>query len=190
MPKDLSPERIKEIEQAFNATFAKLAPFVRDANLEAGFADKYIPGMVIREPSFTDVSYKIGGMVASHRYFILSNHMADLAEYDKDTNWGLCIAQRNSRYKVLGTHSVNGKTGIFLVHLPYENNLWKIINEASISMEASLLEKSIRLFERTYNAPPIPELTTKEWLERCAYPLGFDNAGKPFPLEVDSQKVL
>ncbi|MBE6995767.1 MAG: hypothetical protein E7429_03415 [Ruminococcaceae bacterium] len=185
MKNNLSSERIKEIEQAFNATFAKLIPFVRDTNLDEDCAEKYIPGLVIREPGYTDVSYKIGGMVTSHRYFILSNHMADFAEFDKDTNWGLCVAKRDAIYKVLGTHSIGGKMAIFLIHLPEETNLWKIIKESSVSLETNLLEKAIVQFERTYNLPPIFELTTKEWLERCAAPLGIDDAGNLFPLEVD-----
>lgn len=184
MQSNLSSERIKEIEQAVNATFSKLIPFIRDTNLNEDCAEKYIPGLVIREPGYTDVSYKIGGMVTSHRYFIFSNHMADFAEFDKDTNWGLCVAKRDAIYKVLGTHSIDGKMAIFLVHLPEETHLWKIIKEASFSLETRLLEKAILQFEHTYNAPPVTELTTKEWLERCNAPLGIDNTGNLFSLEV------
>ena len=69
--------------------------------------------------------------------------------------------------------------------MPEETNLWKIIKEASVSLEASLLEKAVLQFERTYNLSPISELTTKEWLERCAAPLGIDDTGNLFPLEID-----
>ena len=56
--------------------------------------------------------------------------------------------------------------------------------KASFSLETRLLEKAILQFERTYNLPPITELTAKEWLERCNAPLGIDNAGNLFSLEV------
>lgn len=185
MNDSLSPERIKEIEAAVNGTFAKIVPFVRDTNLTEAIVQKYVPGLVIREPGYTDVSHKIAGMVATHRYFILSNHMVDFAEYDEDTNWGLCCANRNARYKVLGTHRTNGKTAIFLIHLPEDGALWKIIQEANFSLEKNILEKAIAHFEHTYALPPVPELTTKEWLDRCLLPLGLDDDGVLFPVEED-----
>jgi len=181
----LSPERIKEIEAAVNGTFAKIVPFVRDTNLTEDIVEKYVPGLIIREPGYTDVSHKISGMATTHRYFILSNHMVDFAEYDKGTNWGFCCAKRNARYKVLGTHRTNGKTAIFLIHLPEDDALCKIIQESNISLEKNILEKAIVHFERTYALPPIPELTSKEWLARCLLPLGLDNNGILFPVEKD-----
>jgi len=184
MQNDLSSEYKEEIEQEINATFGNLISFARDTDLEVGLAKKYIPGLIIREPGYTDVSYKIGGMVTSHRYFILSNYMKDFSAFDKESKWGLCVATPNARYKVLGTYSIGGKTAIFLLHLPEDGDLWKIVKESSILLETVLLKKAVLQFKYTYNLPSVPELTTEEWLNRCAKPLGIDDNGDFFALEV------
>jgi len=182
MDNALFADRKKEIEHAVNGTYTHICPFVRDTNLPSGIVEKYVPGTIIREPGYTDVSHKIGGMVTSHRYFILSNHMADLVEFDRDTNWGLCCANRDARYKVLGTHFFDGKYGIFLLHL-LDDESWKIWIDASISLDSSLFEKAVEQFKKTCQLPPVPELATEAWLERCIAPLGIDNEGNFFSLD-------
>ena len=57
------------------------------------------------------------GMVTSHRYAILSNHMGDFREYEHGTNWGLFVA-KHSHFKVIDIYEYNGKTQILLLHLP------------------------------------------------------------------------
>jgi hypothetical protein len=39
-----------------------------------------------------------------------------------------------------------------------------------------------RRFDECLAAPPVPELVTKEWLQRCQFPLGTTDEGKYFPL--------
>jgi hypothetical protein len=177
--------RKNPVEQAARVTFARLTPFVRDVNLKEEIAEKYVPGLVVRMPRPTDVSYKIGGMITSHRYFILSNSIIIREKFDKESGCGHCAAMCDARYKVLGTYSIDGKTAIFLVHLPEESEQWEIIKEASLPEEQTILEKAIRYFKRTYNLPPVPALTTKDWLSLCADPIGIQENGQFFPLEVD-----
>ena len=71
---------------------------------------------VVRNPAFTDATCRVGGMVTTHRYSILSNHMVDLVLAEHGTNWGLCIANRDSHFKVLDIYEHEGKTQILLLH--------------------------------------------------------------------------
>lgn len=52
------------------------------------------------------------GMLTTHRYVILSNHMADMSQFEHDTHWGLCVAQKDAHFKVLGQYTFEGKTGL------------------------------------------------------------------------------
>ena len=121
------------------------------------------------------------GMITTHRYIILSNHMIDLTDYDKDTNWGWCIAQRNGHFKVLGTNVYKGKTGIFLMHLPDDED-WMLFQKYTFSLEQDLMERAVQRFVEKCQAPPVPELTRPEWLRRCEIPLGIDANGNFTPL--------
>lgn len=116
---------IQVIEQAANATFPGTQIFVRDVNLPESLAAKYSDGLILREKAFTDASCRVMGMVTSHRYAIISNHMADLSAFEHGTNWGLRTAQSESHFKVLGQHKFADKTMIVLLHLP-DDDQWKL----------------------------------------------------------------
>jgi hypothetical protein len=119
---------IEKAEEAVNNTYPGITMFVRDVNLPSALAEKYTPDLIIRERGFTDASCRVGGMITTHRFGILSNHMKDLRTFEHDTNWGLCVAQSGARFKVLGTHVHNGKTLILLLHLP-DDESWELIRK-------------------------------------------------------------
>lgn len=83
--------------------------FARDVNLQPGLAEKYKAGMIIREKGFTDATIRFGGMATSHRYVILSNHMASFAALEEGTDWGLHVANKDAHFKVLGKAEYKGK---------------------------------------------------------------------------------
>lgn len=112
-------------DDVVNKTYPGLGIYVRDINLSKELAEKYTPGLIIREKAFTDASNRVIGMVITHRYLILSNHMADFSQFEHGTNWGLHVANSGSRFKVLGTHIYKGKTAIVLLHL-LDDDSWKI----------------------------------------------------------------
>lgn len=171
-----------QFEAVINQTYPGLTMFVRDANLPSEIAAKYTVGLILREKGFTDASCRVMGMITTHRYGILSNHMADLREYEHGTNWGLCVAQRDSHFKVLGTGEHNGKTIILLLHLPNDET-WKLFQNVVINTDADLVANCIERFRNKCDEPPIPELTTETWLKRCATPIGMDYEGILFELE-------
>ena len=122
----------KELDKAINDYMSEIDMYVRDVNLLPEHAEKYKPGMIIMERGFTDASSRIGGMVTSHRFTILSNHMFDLSEHEHGTNGVSFVADHNGRFKVLDVYEYRDKT-ILLLHLP-DNHRWKLFKDAKISV--------------------------------------------------------
>ena len=171
-------------EKLMNDVLPGLQMFVRDCNLSPACFSKYKPGMFIREKGFTDASCRVMGMVTTHRYSILSNHMGNLSAFEHGTNWGLCVAQHDSHFKVLDVYEYKNRTQILLLHLP-DDGRWKMMENVEFDIEKQLIQKSRQRFENKSVQDPAPELATKEWLSRCASPIGMDDHGNLFPLEVN-----
>ncbi len=170
------------LQQALNKTYPGLAMLVRDADLPAALAEKYRPDLIIREKAFTDASCRIGGMVTTHRYVILSSHMANFAPFEHGTNWGLFVAQSGSRFKVMKILRYRDKTAIVLLHLP-DDESWRVLADVSADLDEQLLKKVEERFRVAVDSPPIPELSGRGWLDRCAFPLGMSAAGELWPLD-------
>ena len=92
--------------------------------------------------------------------------------YEHGTNWGLCVAQRDSHFLVLDIYKYNGKTKILLLHLP-DDERWNLFKNVSINIIDEIIEDCKKRFENKCNLETIPELKTDEWLKRCSFPLGF-----------------
>ena len=165
-----------------NKTFPGLIMFVRDANLPGTIASNYKKGLIIREKGISDASVRVGGIITSHRYMILSNHMRNLRPIEHGTNWGLCVAPANAHFKVLDIYNCGNKTQILLLHLP-EDEDWKLFQNIVLSLEGDLIKTSRERFENKCNEAPIPELATEAWLDRCTLPLGMDDKGNFFELD-------
>jgi hypothetical protein len=133
----------EEMEAAVNQTYPGLTMFVRDVDLPAHIAEK----LILREAALCDVSPRVGGMATTHRFAILSNHMTDLSLFEHGTHWGLCVAQANSRFKVIGKYTHNGKTMIMLLHLP-NDDAWKVFQNVAIK------KKVLASLERQRGAEP------------------------------------
>lgn len=183
-PKHMTKEQLQAVADKM---YPGMALFARDVNLPEALARKYVPGQIIREKAFTDASSRFMGMVTSHRYVILSNHMANLAQFEHGTNWGLHMANKDSHFKVLGQYTYEGKTGIFLLHLP-DDESWHLWQKAEFAMDKQLYDMAVQRFVNKCTQPPVPELTTKAWLDRCAFPLGMSDDGQLWPLEVSPEE--
>lgn len=176
---------IEILEKAVNDIFPGLTMFVRDVNLPPVCAEQYKPGCIIMERSFTDASHRVMGMVTSHRYAILSNHMADLRPYEHATNWGLFVAHRGAHFKVLDVYEYQGKAQILLLHLP-DDSRWRLFQNVEINIEKQLIDDCRKRFEDKSVQEAVPELTTRDWLARGAVPLGMDDEGHLFdPMETE-----
>lgn len=170
------------IQSVMNDTFPGLTMYVRDVDLPKELEERYVPGEFLRELGFTDASARVMGMVTTHRFAILSNHMGDLSAFEHGTNWGLHVANKGSRFKVLDICRYQGKTQILLLHLP-DDHRWKLFEKATFSLEEDLIKSCRQRFENKCCLPPVPELATPEWKARCADPIGMDAAGVRFSLD-------
>jgi hypothetical protein len=108
--------------------------------------------------------------------------MADLSDFEHDTNWSLHVATSGSRFKVLENYEYNGKTLILLLHLPDDEG-WKVFEKNKINIDDSIVDSSIERFKEKCFKDPVPELSTKDWLERCQFPIGMDESGNLFAVE-------
>jgi hypothetical protein len=153
--------------------------FVRDTLLDKETEEKYIIGRIIKEPTFCDVSQRVGGLLTSHRFAILSNHFVDFNFTEQGTNWGLFVCKRNSYFKIIDIFKIDEKTQISLLHL---DDNWTLFENNSSNVEEDIIKISRERFKNKVNSPPIPELATKRWLERLINPIGIDQKNNYFPL--------
>ncbi len=170
------------LEEVANTVYPGIGIYYRDINLPAQFAEKYTTDLIIREKGMTDASNRLGGMVTTHRYIILSNHMGNLSAFEHGTNWGLRVAAKDSHFKVLGQHTYKEKTGIFLLHLP-DDEKWKVYKTATFNIDEDVFGRAIQNFEQRIDTDPIPELSNETWLSRCAFPVGMNDNGELWELE-------
>lgn len=176
------------LEDALNATYPGLTLFARDVDLAPKFARKYTVGLVLRERGFTDATPRLGGMVTTHRFVIMSNHLVDFDKFlgegrdAKAADWRLHVAAPDSHFKVLGQHEIGGKTLIFLLHLPNDDR-WRLLAGAAVDLDERLLTEALGRMEARLQLAPIPQVTSALWLDRCRFPLGMSDDGELFPLD-------
>ena len=156
------------------AAYENTGLFVHDINLPDEWAEKYEIGAIIKEKGFVDMTNKIGQMTTSHRYAIISNHVANFSQFEDGTNWNLHTAAPNSKFKVLDVYEFNGKTQILLLHL-IENLEDFFVDNGSIDKGYVALARKI--FEESFEKEIIEEVNTEEWLKRCSFPIGMDDEG-------------
>lgn len=170
------------LEGAINDILPGLAMYIRDVNLAPKLTAIYEPGMIIMERGFTDASCRVMGMITSHRYSILSNHMVDLREFKHGTNWGLYVANRGSRFKVIDVYEYQNKTQILLLHLP-DDRRWKLFEDLEMNIEKNIVVDCRERFKNKCLKNPILELATNLWIDRCKMPLGMSDDGVLFEIE-------
>jgi len=171
---------VKLYESAGNHIFPGLQMFVRDTFLSKEIEEKYLIGKIIREPTYCDTSARVGGLLTTHRFAILSNRFVDFGHFEHDTNWGLYVCKSGSFFKILDVFKVEDKTQIVLLHL---DDNWKLFEDCESNIEQDIVKMSRERFLNKFKTPPIPELATKKWLERLLYPVGVDLKGNYSPLE-------
>ncbi len=172
-----------------NEILPGLTMYVRDVNLPEVCAEKYVPDSIILELGFTDASSRVMGMKTTHRFAILSNHFRDLTEYEHGTNWGLFVGQNSSHFLVLDKYEFHGKTQILLLHLPNDKR-WQLFQNVKVNVLDDIVKDSRKRFENKCEEEIIPELATQEWLDRCSAPLGMDESGNLFDININLERRL
>lgn len=176
-----------ELESALRRFVEQAVPLVRDTTLPPGLLERYNVGRILREPTFCDTSRHVGGLVAPHRYLVISAEAMALDEEDLPQR-GLCILQPDSYLKVID-HSCRGdRAQIVLLHVP--DALLSFFRHPGTSrLEEKFAALARECFADCLDLPPIPELDTDGWRERLVFPLGFDDDGLPFPLSCDTKPL-
>ena len=152
----------------------------RDTSLPEDLIDKYTEGMIITERGFVDSSAKMGGFTGNLRYLIISTQNKAMPELFEDR--GHCMLQSGSCFKVLDKSTSEGKTQITLLHIPRETI--EFFESVSVNLEQEIVEVAHKKFQECLNMVPVPELLDDEWISRTAPPLGMDDDGNLFNLEV------
>lgn len=180
---------VNHFEETINEILPGLTVYVRDVNLPKELEEKYIPDTIILEPGFTDASARVMGMKTTHRFAILSNHMKDFSQFEHDTNWGLFVANCNSHFLILDKYEYHGKTQIMLLHLPNDKR-WKLFENVKINVLDNVIRETRQRFENKCEQEVIPELATDEWLDRCSAPLGMNDNGDLFDLNINLERCF
>lgn len=163
--------------RVIESTFDSASRYVRDVNLNPKLAEKYEIGQIILEKGFVDASSRIGGMMTTHRYLILSGYMVDFSAFEQDTNWGLHVAKNGSKFKVVDIYTVGDKTQILLLQLPEG---FERVFENRTDVEEEFIEMERENFENDLKKEVVEELSTELWLQRCEFPLGMSDEGEFF----------
>lgn len=169
------------IKDAIQNTCSGLALFCRDADLPYELTHKYSKGMILRERGFVDTTALVGGLKTSHRYLILSNHMTPLFQFSGNKQWGLCVANRDSRFLVLGKAKYKDKRVTILLHL--NGDTWQSFKAIDMSFSQSLLNECYNTIKKCAAMEPIDSVSTDEWLARCQFPIGMSDEGVFFPID-------
>ncbi len=180
-PKPRSPNDKQSPEyRIISSTLSSAKKYVRDVNLAENLSDKYKIGQFIKERAFIDASNKIGGMITSHRYLILSNQMADLSIVDEAKPYGAHVGKPGSTFKVIDIYKIGEKTQIVLLHLPEG---FEEVFANTTDIEKEIVSELREEFGETLEMEPVQKLTEKEWLERCEFPIGMKENGEFFKLD-------
>ena len=138
--------------------------------------------MIIKEKGFVDATALSGGMVTTHRYMILSNHMTPMIRFEGNKEWALCVANTDSRFLVLGKAEYKDKRVTVLLHLNNDET-WQIFKSIGTEFAKGLLANCFDTFKECVNMEPIPSVSTDEWLSRCKFPIGISDSGEIFLID-------
>jgi len=171
----------REAQQAY----AECVPFYRDTELSPEILAMYRIGIIICEPTFCDATYKFGGLAAPHRYLIISANARCLDDFSAHPEWGLCVWLPRCIFKVIGMHRQGAHAQITLLEIPQE-----FINELAgqnlSEMEQFFAQQAELKFVEALQLPALSDHKTQQWLERTRLPIGVNDAGHFFPVQLSA----
>jgi hypothetical protein len=159
--------------------FSNSGAFYRDTTLPNAVLDMYETGIIFQEPTFCDATYKRSGLLAPHRYQIISSNARDLGPLSANPQWGLCLWSAGRYFKVIDKTSIGEYSQVTLLEIA-EDLLPYFRTNTFAHIEKDLAAQSIADFKEAINLPVLSELNTKDWLDRTAHPLGVSDELKFF----------
>ncbi|HKJ37150.1 MAG TPA: hypothetical protein VJ972_00105 [Anaerolineales bacterium] len=163
-----------QLRERLNQEFGESGVFYRDTTLPISVLKMYQVGIIFQEPTFCDATYKRSGMLAPHRYQIISSHARDLGPLSANPQWGLCIWSAGRYFKVIDNTRLGEYTQTTLLEIAEDLILYFRTNKFAY-IEKDLAEQSVTDFKEAMQLPILPELNTKSWLDRLSNPLGISD---------------
>ncbi len=157
----------------------RYAAFYRDSSLAPGVLDLYEVGVLFRDPTLCDATYKFGGFAAPHRYLIVSAGATCLDRLSPGPEWGLCVWLPGRIFKVIGVHRGERFSQTTLLEVP-EAMREEFTTPRLSEMEASFASQAAVQYEAAHEAPVLPVHANRAWLDRLTYPLGVNDRGRFF----------
>ena len=153
--------------------------FSRDTTLPPHVLSLYEVGILFRERTFCDATYKFGGLAAAHRYLIIAANATFIDEWSAHPEWGLCIWPTGQIFKVIGHERSGPHAQITLLAIPEDARV-ELTTPLLSDWELDLSRQAARAFQAALKIPPLPEHSTQLWLSRLKCPVGVDGSGKFF----------
>jgi hypothetical protein len=171
---------INGFEKMWWEAFGECDPFVRDTTLPPRFLEKYQVGLLLREPTFCDASYKIGGFIAPDRFLIFSSN-ARIFDKASPQAWGHCVWPTGRCFRIIDKITHQNKSQITLLEIPDE--ILRFFYQRELGkLEQYFVKQARKIFDENVNADPIPELNTEDWRQKVVSPIGINHQGDYFPL--------
>lgn len=164
----------EKLQQRIIEAFDNSGVFYRDTTLSNEILDMYQAGTIFQEPAFCDATFKRGGMLAPHRYQIVSSSARSLGELSANPQWGLCVLQHGCYFKVIDKTRIGKYVQITLLEIP-QDLLPYFRTNMFISIEKDLASQGIDDFKEAVNLPAPDELNNRDWLDRLIDPLGIND---------------
>lgn len=178
------------LESALRRLVEHAGPFARDSTLSPQILEGFQVGRVLREPTFCDASFRVAGLVAPHRFLIISAEAQALPESGEqdDPRRGLCIWRPDSYFKVIDRTAAGEKLQVALLQIP--DDLLPYFRSPELGMiERKFAELARECFTECLGEPAIPELDNDGWRDRLSYPVGLDDDGRPWPLSCEAKPL-
>lgn len=164
----------EKLQQRIIEAFDNIGVFYRDTTLPNEAIDMYQVGTLFQEPAFCDATFKRGGMLAPHRYQIVSSSARSLGVLSANPQWGLCVLQPGCYFKVIDKTSIGEYVQITLLEIP-QDLLSYFQTNMFAAIEKDMASQSVDDFKEAINLPILKELKSREWLDRLTDPLGIND---------------
>ncbi|RZJ65654.1 MAG: hypothetical protein EOO50_12960 [Flavobacterium sp.] len=168
-------------EELINWTYPGATLYYKDCDLTDKVRSQFTVGKILRNGYMLDVSSRGGGLKFNTRFLIASSKAAKLYEVNPDnTKYGHCCLNIDSYLKVLDVYELNGKTQIFLLHIPAKGV--DFFRRTTTNLDTQIIAKAREGFENKIGLEPIPELLEKFWVDRVNFPVGMDGYDRFYPM--------
>ncbi|WP_139260031.1 hypothetical protein [Chryseobacterium vrystaatense] len=168
-------------EEITNWTYPGATLYYKDCDLKPSVAEKFTKDQLIRNGFFLDVSARGGGIKFNTRFLIASAKAAKLYKVNPDNErFGHCCLNLDSYFKVLDIYKLEGKTQIFLLHIPAKS--LNFFESVTSNWDEDFIKKARKSFDDKIHMEPISDLLEPFWLKRTNFPVGMDASERFYPL--------